>query len=156
MMDFGLVEIEIVDLLNTKITDPDVEVVALGENDADYTRPFGKSTATVAFSTEEPSPTSSSLDIVNQETTVIFSVLIQSRNIRGEKGIYYVANLVKKYLIGYQPQDGDAFKYAGMRFEQKVKNGFEYSLDFRTRGMAIQEVIEEAGPQFKQVTYLES
>lgn len=154
MMDFGIIEQEIVDLLNQKIVDPDIEIEAIGENDADYILPFGKRKIIVAFSNEEPDPSSKSMDMVHLPTFVVFSILLQSKTVRGPNGIYQVSNLVKKYLTGYQPSDGSPFMYAGFRFEQKVKNTFEYSLDFKTKAIVVQQVSEEAGPQFKGLTFI--
>jgi hypothetical protein len=155
MMDFGVVEQQIVDMLISKIPGPEIEFSAIGENDIDYVLPVSKSKVIIAFSNEEPNPASGSMDMMNQDSSVVFSVLVQSRKIRGNHGIYQVANLIKKYLTGFQPSDGDCFRYAGMRFEQKVKNTFEYSLDFKTRSKVVQQVPEEVGPRFKQVNYQE-
>nr|WP_199082040.1 Gp37 family protein [Pedobacter sp. ASV19] len=154
MMDFGVIENEIVAWLVSKNLNQLITIEVIGQNDSDYELPFGKTKIIVAFSNEEPDPISNSFDIVYQSSSVMFSILLQSRTIRGNNGVYALGNFVKKHLTGYQPTDGEPFKYAGMRFEQKVKNVFEYSLDFRTKAVVIQDVQEETGPPFKGLTIL--
>lgn len=152
-MDFGNIEIEISEFLNLKITDVNTVIVPIGENDGDYDLPFGKRKAVIAFANEEPDPMSTGVGIIVQNTMVVFSVLLQSKTLRGDKGIYGLSAEIKKYLIGYRPTNGDPFLYAGMRFEQKVKNTFEYSVDFKTKGMVVEQIEEETGPLLKKVTF---
>ena len=154
MMDFEVIEDQIVSHLSKNMKKDDKIIIeVLGEHDGDYDLPFGKKKIIIAFSNEEPDPMSNSFDIVNQPTMVVFSILMQSKTRRGENGIYQLAAGIKLHLTGYQPKDGESFKYAGMRFEQKIKDVFEYSMDFKTKSMVVQKTYEEEGPKFKNSTY---
>lgn len=155
MMNIELVEKELVNLLTAKLeNNSKTEVISIGEHDGDYELPFGKRKIIVAFSNEEPDPNSNSFDMINQPTIVVFSILLQSKFLNGMNGVYAMSSFVKTQITGFQPTDGESFRYAGFRFEQKVKNVFEYSLDFKTKTMVVQQTYKEEAPKFKTSNYL--
>lgn len=160
-MDIGAIEIEIVEFLQSMLNDPEHGIVdentfvePLPETEIEFEKAFGKRKIFVGFNEETPSPALKSIGMVNQETSYTFSFLIQSNLLRGEKGIYQLAEFLKACMQGYRPSHSDPFIYAGFRFVQKVKNVFEYSLDFTTRGIVTQTQFksEIIGGNFQHLT----
>lgn len=155
-MDFGAVEVEISEFLNTKVEIDSLFVEPLPENDGEFERPFAKQKIYVAFSNELPGENSKSVFIVAQECEVTFSFLLQSKTLRGNTGIYKMAAFVKKHMVGYKPSNGELFKYSGLRMENRERNVFEYTMDFKTKSQSIQATDndEETGALLKKVEYV--
>lgn len=141
-MDFRALEINIASFLSSKIGNPKVEVIEIPENESDFKKIFGKEMIVVAFSDEEPDANIKSTSAVYQNTEVTFAFLIQTKSLRGttdKLGVYELHKLIKKYMVGYQPENGSPFRYAGFKMQDKVDDVFQYAVYFKTKGFSIQE-----------------
>ncbi|MBO9674420.1 MAG: hypothetical protein J7577_13310 [Sphingobacteriaceae bacterium] len=159
-MDIGAVEVEIVEFLRSKlndpeygINDPNTFVEPLPEAEIEFEKAWGKRKIFVGFNEEMASPNIKSIDMSYQESNYTFSFLIQSNLLRGDKGIYQLAEFIKAFMLGFKPVNSEKFIYSGFRFVQKVKNVFEYSLDFSTKGIVTQTQFssEQIGGNFNDI-----
>jgi hypothetical protein len=154
-MNLAVVEQEIADWLSQQINDPEIGVEVVPEHDDGLDFPFGThGQIIVAAAAEEAEADSRSIDVGNQDSSVLFSCLIRSKALRSGKGIYYLLNLVKRHLVGFVPSGGDALRFTAFKFEKKENAVFEYVADFKTRAKVMQvhyqEPIEEGyGADFK-------
>jgi hypothetical protein len=142
MMDFAALELAISIFLSSKINNPKVEVNPLPENDADFEKIFGKEVIIVAFSDEEPDMSQKALSMVLQDTEITFAFLIQSKSLRGahdKLGVYALHRLIKKFIVGYEPTPGLAFRYSGFKMQDKVNDIFNYAVYFKTKGFVAQD-----------------
>jgi hypothetical protein len=152
-MDFGAIEQEIVDHLRAKITDQSLSIIVIPEDEVEILPPAGKSQIIVAFSGED-SESGSNLSYDVQDTSIVFSLLLQGKRLRGNGGLYPLAETVKSKMIGFTPSDCRTMSYSSHKFVKNDKKIFEYVLDFKTETTRVSTVEEpEVNGQFKEVTY---
>lgn len=153
-MDFGAIETQISDYLNTKIVDANINIIPIPEDDVEIQPGFGKRQIIVAFSSEEADPDENT-SVVLQDVTITFSILLQGKLLRGETGLYPLAENVKKALIGFIPTDCRKLTYSNHRFVKNDKKIFEYVLDFKTISTRVEDVSDETSNNlFKGATFI--
>jgi len=79
-----------------------VEVITMPETPNEYEREFADGRITVAFNNAKWRETKAT-DLVVQTADIDFAIIIQSRLLRGAKGVYALFSSVKKYLVGFEP-----------------------------------------------------
>lgn len=153
-MDIEIAESEIVAHLITKITGVNLLIIPLPETEDGFVVPFGKVQIIVAFTSEEPTSTRS-ISAVAQDVTQTFSILIQAKKLRGERGVYAFAKLVKKFMSGFALSHGNPMVYSGQKFVNNDRDIFEHVIEYKTTGMVIQETfpVNSIGGDLNQVTY---
>ena len=152
-MDFEVVENEIVACLVEKVADDNVNIIAIPETESEILPPAGKRQIIVAFAAEDADP-DSNMSFVQQDTSLTFTVLLQGKLLRGDKGLYKLAEMVKQALQGFVPTDGREMTYNSHKFIKNDKNVFEYALDFKTESTILADTAEpEAVGSLNEVTY---
>ncbi len=149
MIDFGAIEVQIATHLQTKITDNDVDIVAVPEEDTQIAPAFGKRKIIVAFASEDAEP-DENIGPVVQDVTITFSVLLLGKLLRGEKGLYPLAEAVKKTLTGFVPNDCRKLTYAGHKFVKNEEKVFQYVLDFKTISTRVEDTEDETSEDLFQ------
>jgi len=153
-MDFGAIEQQITDHLLTKITDADVDIIPVPEEDTEVAPRFAKRKIIVAFASEEAEP-DENINTVVQDVNITFAVLLQGKLLRGEKGLYPLAERVKKALIGFTPDDCLKLTYSAHKFVKNENKIFEYVLDFKTISTRVEDIDDETSPNaFKQADFI--
>jgi hypothetical protein len=92
-----------------------IEVVKLPETQEDFKRPFAKAKFTVGYKGskwKDPQSTGH----ISQVEELLFEIAIQSRTLRGAKGLYSLKKLLTQALVGFTPTDCDKIyaKESGM------------------------------------------
>lgn len=156
-MDFELVEKQILERLQEKITDEDIKFFTMPEYDDDVQTklPFKERWLITAFAGEEAEKDPADVGMSVQHTEVIFTVLIKGKTLYGASGIYGLEHQVKKAIIGLRAIDGEKFRYAGFKFVDRVNGVFMYAVDFKTRAVVQEEIPDEEGPYFTRLTITE-
>ncbi|MBL7718956.1 MAG: hypothetical protein JNL72_08980 [Flavipsychrobacter sp.] len=156
-MDYGTLEIAIAERLQQKLQTQGFDAIPLPETQAEYSKPFTNGRATVAFTTarlDKPQST----DEVSQHLVVTFSISLQSRFLRGEKGIHQLSRLVKQYLLGFRPQDCGRLYHVSHEFVRYEDGVWEHVMDFETKTLWVQEIDnedEEEMPLLRQLDFEE-
>ena len=79
-------------------------VQVLPENQADYaTKPFINGQITVAYHSSKYGDTNSIGQGVSQYEMMKFIIAIRSKKLRGDKGIYNIVSIIRRYLVGFRP-----------------------------------------------------
>lgn len=88
----------------------DIEVRKLAEDQeelaTDGPRPFKKGRLTIGYKGSKWGDTRSTAQII-QEEKVTFEIAIQSKQLRGSRGVYNLKRVVTQALIGFRPTDCD-------------------------------------------------
>lgn len=153
-MDFGAIEDQIVAYLQSKITDPNVTIKAIPEVEEQINPKYGERQIIVAFSNEDAND-AQTLSPVVQDVMVVFTMIVQGKLLRGDTGVYKLAELVKQYMIGFTPDDCQKMTYGGHKFFKNEKGIFEYTVDFKTESVRTEDVPDEVAPPFKDVTFID-
>jgi hypothetical protein len=144
-MDYGTLEVEIADYLgskiNTGVTNPTLHTacVPLPEMEADFKKPFIGRRVTVCFSEEKPDKTKSTA-YQAQSLMVTFSCLLEAKLLRGERGIYQLAEKVKSILIGYSLTDCGDLALTNHQFVDDEQSIFKHVLEFQCTALRAQDV----------------
>ena len=144
-MDYGQLEVELADLLTAKInegvTDPRQQTICvpLPEDEDAFDKPVIGRRVTIGFSEEIPDRTKSA-NYIGQSLLVKFSVLLECRRLRGEGGIYALAEKVKSILIGYKPTDCGDLWHSNHQFVDDDRGIFKHVLEFQTTSLRAQDV----------------
>lgn len=156
-MNFELVEKQILERLQEKITEDKIKFFTMPEYDDDDQAkwPFGERWLITAFAGEESNQDPDDAGMMVQHTDVTFTVLIKGKTLYGASGIYGLEHQVKKAIAGLKAIDGDKFKYAGFKFVDRVNGIFMYAVDFKTRAVVQEEIPDEDGPFFTRLTIKE-
>lgn len=152
-MDYGIVETEIAEYLIGVINDGTINIIPIPEVDGEILPPAGKRQIVVAFAMEDADP-DNNVSFVQQDTSITFTILLQGKLLRGEKGLYKLAEQIKQALAGFVPTDGREMTFSSHKFIKNDKNVFEYALDFKTETTRIADTSEPAPVgTLTQVTY---
>lgn len=155
-MDYENAENDIVNQLKAKLTDDidsDVTIIAIPEDEREILPDTFKRQIIVAFASEEAQG-DNNLSIVQQDTSITFSLLIQGKRLKGLKGLYALAAKIKLAIIGFKPTDCQPLSYGSFKF-LKMENGiFEYMIDLKTVGIVVEDATELTGPPFKYATFI--
>lgn len=107
-MNYGTLEIELVDLLNaffvTNGVDHLFEAIPIPQNQSEQERPFIKGTISVQYFKSDYQP-SLNINQVAQAETVTLRFTFQTTNLRMTDGFYNLLDFTKKCLLGYKPTD---------------------------------------------------
>jgi len=147
MLDYGLLEDEIVSRLNDRfvkesVTDNFLSVVR-PENEADIKKVYEKGVAFVAYA-DSLFTNSQSIDQVVQRETVKIRVFMVTDNLRGDNGHYKLNRWVKLSLVGYQPNHCSNRLYISDYKEISYDNGrWSCMLEFTTETSLGQESYDE-------------
>lgn len=158
-MNYGALELEIVSHLNTGIANTKVTAIPMPEDEAEFSKLFGKEQLIVALSEENPTSESKAMNMVYQETEATFAVLLQSKSLRGtldKLGIYQLHALVKQHLSGFQLSIGQPMMYAGFKMQDKEVDIFQYAVYFKVKGVVLQSNDfdhTDTPPLLKEVIY---
>ena len=153
-MDYGALEIEIAERLKQKLLPQGFDAIPLPETQAEYSKPFTNGRATVAFTgakLDQPQST----DEVSQYLIVTFSLSLQSRFLRGEKGIHQLSQLVKQYLLGFRPTDCDRLYHVSHEFVRYEDGVWEHVMDFETKTLWVQGIDNEDEDELPLLTQLD-
>ena len=130
------------------------EVVALPETQADYSRPFVNGKITVAYhSSNYDKP--NSVGHMSQYEEIAIIISIQSRFLRGDKGVYNIASIVRKALIGFEPANYWRMwaKEFGLK-DAKLEDGlWTYYGLFCTKALAVEDFEEDVSRLVSQISY---
>lgn len=159
MLDYGILEAEIADLLNARFeledsgfTDNLGEPIKLSaymesrprpENEAEMKRYLDKGMAWVKYADSSFSP-SQSINQVAQREKVKMQLFFQTSNLRGRNGYYKLSRWAKLILLGYQPVNCSTRLAITDQKEISFQNGeWIYMLEFTTETSIVQETYEE-------------
>jgi len=138
-MDYGALEIEIANRLQQKLQPQGFDAIPLPETQAEYSKPFTNGRATVAFTSAKLDDPQSTGEI-SQYLVVTFSLSLQSRFLRGEKGIHQLSQLVKQYLLGFRPADCDRLYHVSHEFVRYEDGVWEHVMDFEAKTLWVQGI----------------
>jgi hypothetical protein len=138
-MDYGALEIEIANRLQQKLQPQGFDAIPLPETQAEYSKPFTNGRATVAFTSAKLDDPQSTGEI-SQYLVVTFSLSLQSRFLRGEKGIHKLSQLVKQYLLGFRPTDCDRLYHESHEFVRYEDGVWEHVMDFEAKTLWVQGI----------------
>lgn len=138
-MNYEAIETEIVNKLaeNTDLTDI-ANVRVLPDSVADYKPPVIKGLVTVCFLGEK-ADSNQSIGQSSQHTTLTFNVSVQSKLLRGGKGVYLISEEVKRSLEGFQPSDCGILTLSDHEFNGYQNDIWEHSITFSCRSLRTQE-----------------
>jgi len=141
-MDYGALEIEIANRLQQKLQPQGFDAIPLPETQAEYSKPFTNGRATVAFTSAKLDDPQSTGEI-SQYIVVTFSLSLQSRFLRGEKGIHQLSQLVKQYLLGFRPTDCDRLYHVSHEFVRYEDGVWEHVMDFEAKTLWAQGIDDQ-------------
>ena len=122
-------------------------VQVLPENQDEYaTKPFLNGQITVAFHSSKYAGHNSIGLGTSQYEEVFFILAIRSKKLRGDKGVYNIASIVRRYLVGFKPAGFWPMSAQEMALKEATREDalWTYYITFKTKALAIEEV--EADP----------
>jgi hypothetical protein len=132
-----------------------IEVAKLPESEADFKRPYTKAKFTVCYKGskwKDPRSTSH----ITQEEELLFEIAIQSRTLRGNRGIYTLKRLLTQALVGFQPTDCERMyaKESGMTgVETTLTDGvYTYSAVFACTTLSVEDFEEDLSLILEKIT----
>lgn len=155
--DIELLEKNFVDRITALLTGSEFEVIALPDNDSQYSRAVNKPRVTVAFvesNADKPLSTSS----VVQNKTIHVGVQIQAPKLRAAQtvpagfGIYNVEALIRKYLIGWRPDHCGKVFFVSFTSMERKDNIFNYGMILGTTFHIVEDVESSNDPLITQIT----
>jgi len=160
MINYEQLEIDISDLLCPKLVDTDENITELNtiylakplpDNEAEYQKNFTKP-AVYVICTNSDYDSPESTDIIIQNETVNFEILLRSKTRKGPSGIFAIISDIKTKLLGY--------KFRGFTKIKLIKNGYidsgtqndwNYMISFSTSIKAIENLPEPVVSTFKKI-----
>lgn len=137
------------------------EVVALPDRDGDYDRPFKFGRVTVAYKSSlfnedgfNGKPMIFSTNEIVQRETAELEVVIQSRTLRGDKGVHWLSRAVTKQIIGWEPDSWGRLYGREYRYVEHADGIWTYALTLFTAGLMVQHNDAENLPLLSQITVL--
>jgi hypothetical protein len=128
------------------LTAAQIDVVHTPENQNEFERPFTTGKISVGYKGSKWEKPKSTAEI-SQDEEVMFELAIQSRKLRGSKGIYAIKKLLIQVLVGFQPTDCDRLycKESGVTGLPEVfKDGvWTYSLIVCARNVTVEDFEED-------------
>lgn len=137
-MNYEAVELEIVDQLEVNANLSAIaDIVVLPEDIDKYKIPVVKGLVTVVFM-GETFDKNQSVGPISQHSTVTFNISIQSRRLRGAKGVYAISELIKQSLMGFIPTDCGMISLGDFDYVNYQNDVWEYSLAVACRSLRTQ------------------
>lgn len=138
-MKYEIVELELVNKLKANNDIANLcDVIVLPEDIDHYRTPTIKSLITVVFISEK-FESNQSIGQVSQHTIVTFSISIQARKLRGERGIYQISEFIKQTLLGFSPSDCGPLILENHDFAGYQNDVWEHTLTFTCTSLRTQE-----------------
>lgn len=132
-----------------------IDVVKLPDNEADFKRAFAKGKITIGYKGSKwDAPRSTSQ--IAQEEKLIFEVAMQSRELRGSRGLYMLKRVVTQALTGFQPTDCNRMypEESGMTgVKETFTDGvWTYSAIFHCTTLTVEDFEEDLTLLLKKIT----
>ncbi len=138
-MDYEALEQEIVSRLQSDTGLTDIcNIVKLPDDIAEYRTPVAKGLITVVFLGEKADPNQSVGDL-SHHTTLTFNLSIQSRLLRGARGVYAISEQVKRLLLGFRLSHSGRMNLVEQEFSDYQNDIWEHSLTMSCRSLRTQE-----------------
>ena len=115
----------------------EVEPQFEGEN----IQPFIKSRITIFLDQSEFDKTKTTQYIAQDENTKVF-LLVRSRTLRGENGIYDLTEKIRKSIVGFQPLNWDKIWFVKISFDERFKAMWSYVVVVGSKSMIVEEIEE--------------
>lgn len=152
-MNYEVLEADVVTKLNTVLSATHT-VVPIPENEEDFKKPFAKTRITVGYSGSEAGVSKSINDIV-QEEEIELMLLIESRFLRDDYGIYWTLKKCKSLLINFRDSNGNTFRFK-MKNQKLVgmKDGVkQWEQVYSCMALVVTDEEEESGPPISEMTF---
>lgn len=127
------------------LLDDDIEVEHIPDNEDDYSRPFENPRVTVAYKGSTFSdevargvPRTLSTNETVQTEFAEVHVLVRSRKLRGDDGVYAVTEKVKQRLFGFMPEDWSRLHPKQYDLVENADGVFLCDLTFVCSALAVQ------------------
>lgn len=160
-MNYADLEDAIVARLAPLLAD-DIEVEHIPDNEDDYSRPFENPRVTVAYKGSSFSdevvrgvPRTLNTNETVQTEYAEIHVLVRSRLLRGETGVYAVTEEVKKLLFGFMPTDWSRLHPKQYDLVENADGVFLCDLTFVCSALAVQHEVDDTTeyPALEEVTF---
>lgn len=96
---------------------------------------------------------------ISQEENIFFQIMVESGFLYGPRGVYNLADVLRKSLIGFKPA---GFLYPGLQVSKhftigspeavKVNNMWRYQVIFKGKTLAVENFAEDLTPLLKKIT----
>ena len=137
-MNYEAVELELVSRLEASTELSAIaDIVVLPEAIDKYKIPVINGLVTVVFMGESFDK-NQSVGQISQHSTVTFNISIQSRRLRGAKGVYAISELIKQSLMGFIPTDCGMISLGDFDYVNYQNDVWEYSLAVACRSLRTQ------------------
>lgn len=121
------------------------DITVLPEDIAQYKIPVVNGLVTVVFMSEIFDK-NQSIGPISQHSTATFTISIQSRRLRGPKGVYAISELIKQSLMGFTPTDCGAVSLGDFAYVNYQNDVWEYSLSVACRSLRTQILPHSVDP----------
>lgn len=132
-----------------------VEVEKLPENHKNFKRPYEKAKITVGYKGSKWEKTKSTQQIA-QDEKLTFELALQSKVLRGPRGLYNLKRLVTVALVGFAPTDCDRMTAdeSGMTgvTETLVDGVWTYTMLFCTTTLTVEDFEEDLTVLLTKIT----
>lgn len=132
-----------------------IDTILIPETLADFKRPFENGKITICYKGSKWEDPRSTGHIV-QDEEVIFQIEIQSRTLRGERGIYLMKKAINQAIIGFAPTDCDRIyaKESGLTSVGETLNAgvWTYSFLVACKTVSVEDYEEDLTVLLKRIT----
>lgn len=89
----------------------------------------------------------------SQYEDIMIILAIRSRFLRGTKGVYNIASIVRRYLVGFRPAGYWPMKAVEMGLKDATREDalWTYYATYQTRAIAVQETDAETAPNLLKI-----
>jgi hypothetical protein len=161
MIDYEQFEIDICDVLCPVTVDAQnvvhqlntiYQAKPLPDNNSEFSKTFTKPIVyVVCTNSDYDSP--SNLDVIIQEETITFEILLRANTRKGTAGIFAIINDIKSKLLGYRISRG----YTKFRLikngyiDSTTQNDWNYMISFSTTTKIAEDIPEPTYPTFQNI-----
>lgn len=133
-------------------------VQVLPENVADYaTKPFLNGQITVAYHSSKYEKPQSIGQGTSQYEMMKFIISIRSKSLRGDKGVYNIASIIRRYLVGFRPVNPLGFPLTAdeMALKEATREDalWTYYITFDVKRLAVEETPEDTSALLALITF---
>lgn len=144
-MNIEVFEKDITDKLKADLTVDNADIDVVPEKESTFDMPVGKAKLEVFYHDSEWKATED-VATVSQEEKARFGVILYSRNLRGDWGIYDLAKRLKKSLVGYKPTDCNKIRVEKLEYVSRENNLWKYLLIGYAETLLVEDAdVEGAG-----------
>lgn len=137
----------------------DFDVRVLPENQSEYgQRAFNAGRITVAYHSSKFMDHNSIGAGTSQFEKATFAIAIESRTLREAKGVYNIASIIRRYLVGFSPSGETPLKAEefGLKEATHEDNLWTYYAYYSTVIMAVEDVPDDPSALFNEITLLQN